>query len=47
MQYSITIKFSFHGFNHMLVFAFRVLYCAGFVQTLHKLVSYRGMLLKA
>ena len=44
---SITIKFSFHGFKHMLVFAFRVLYCAGFVQTLHKLVSYRGRLLKA
>ena len=43
---SMTIKFSFHGFKHMLVLAFRVLYCAGFVQTLHKLVSYRGRRLK-
>ena len=43
----ITIKFSFHGFKHMLVLAFRVLYSAGFVQTLHKLVSYRGRRLKA
>ena len=44
---SITIKFSFHGFKHMLVLAFRVFYCAGFVQKLQKLVGYRGRLLKA